>query len=60
MDTDENIELGRNIFIENELMNLIFNKYKRERMIELCGESWVIEQEKLHKLAFSDIMDMGG
>ena len=56
MDTGENIKGEHNIFQEDDTMNLIFNKYKRERLIELCGESWVIEQEKLHKLSFSDII----
>ena len=60
MGIGKNLKKGHNIFQEDDFMYIIFNKYKRERMVELCGESWVIEQEKLHKLEFSSIMDMGG
>lgn len=42
MDNEKEI---RNIFQEYELVDMVFNKYKRERMIELCGEDWVNSHE---------------
>ena len=37
----------KNIFQEDELIDMVFNKYKRERMVELCGEDWVNSHESV-------------
>ena len=51
MDNDGS-RVERNIFQENDLMNFMFNEHKRERMVELCGEDWVLQQESENKLRF--------